>query len=96
MAKHMRRDLFAAQCRAFSIRRFGVTPQNVSDAPSTEGHTAGIHKDLRGCDGPTDGQPGTECRSRCLPKRQRAFATAFAPHPDTRRLGCDIIDAQTG
>src|SRR5215831_16956338 len=33
VAKHVGRDLFAMQCRAFSIRRFGVTLQNVSDAP---------------------------------------------------------------
>src|SRR5215469_5946362 len=72
-----------------------VAPQNVSDTPTTEGHTSGIHKKLRGCDGSSNGQPGAKCHSRRFPKRQRTFATAFAPHADARRLGCDIIDAQT-
>jgi hypothetical protein len=53
--------------------------------PSTEGLTSGVHKKLGRCDRPANDEPSTECRSRRLPKRQRAFATALATHADTRR-----------
>src|SRR5216683_6223042 len=79
---------------ALPICRFGVAPKNVRDSPSAEGFTASVHKELRRSDRSANGQPGAECHSRCLPKRQRAFATALATHADARRLGCDIIGAQ--
>lgn len=43
---------------------------------------------------PCDGYVSPEGRSRCFPKRQRAFATSLATDADTRRLGCDIVGAQ--
>jgi hypothetical protein len=49
MPQHVGRDLFAAQRYAFSVRRFGVTPQHVCNSPSTEGRTAGVYKELRRC-----------------------------------------------
>jgi hypothetical protein len=94
VSKYVGRDLFAMQRRTFSICRFGVTPQNVRDSPPAEGFTASVHKELGRCDRTANGQPGTEGRSRCFPKRQRTFATALATNADAHRLGCDIVGAQ--
>jgi hypothetical protein len=82
------------QRRTFSICRFGVAPKNVRESPSAEGLTASVEKKLRRSNRPADGQPSTERRSRCLPKRQRAFARALATNADARRLRCNIVRAQ--
>jgi hypothetical protein len=76
------------------VGRFGVTPQNICDSPSAEGLTAGVYKELRRFDRAANSQPGAECCSRCLPKRQRALAAALATDANTRRLGCNILDPQ--
>ena len=51
---------------------------------AAEGLTAGIYKQLRRSDRTADGQPGSECSCRRLPKRQGMLATALATHEDTR------------
>jgi integrase len=63
-----------------------VAPQNVCDAPPAQGFTASVHKEFGRSDRTADDRPSTKCRSRRLPKWQRAFATALATHRKTRRV----------